>query len=45
VCALLAKALGVPKRAVQVQRGASARDKVISIDGMDEREVKRCFGL
>jgi uncharacterized protein len=45
VCALLAKALGVPKGAVHVQRGASARDKVIAIDGMDEREVKRCLGL
>jgi hypothetical protein len=45
VCALLAKALGLPKRAVQVQRGASSRDKVVSIEGMDEREVKRCLGL
>jgi hypothetical protein len=45
VCALLAKSLGLPKRAVQVQRGAASRDKVISINGMDEREVKRCLGL
>ena len=45
VCALLAKALGLPKRAVRVQRGASSRDKVVSIEGMDEREVKRCLGL
>ena len=45
VCALLAKFLGLPRRAVQVERGATARDKVISIEGMDEREVKRCLGL
>ena len=45
VCALLAKALGLPKRAVCVQRGAASRDKVVSIDGMDERKVKRCLGL
>ena len=45
VCALLAKALGVPKRAVQVQRGSSSRDKVVSIEGMDEQEVNRCLGL
>jgi uncharacterized protein (TIGR00251 family) len=44
-CALLAKALRVPKGAVRVQRGATSRDKVVSIDGMDEREVKRCLGL
>jgi uncharacterized protein len=45
VCALIAKSLGLPKRAVQVQRGASSRDKVVSIEGMDERTVKRCLGL
>ena len=45
VCALLARSLGLPKRAVQVERGATSRDKVVSIDGMDEREVKRCLGL
>jgi hypothetical protein len=45
VCALLAKSLSVPKGAVRVQRGATSRDKVVSIDGMDEREVKRCLGL
>jgi hypothetical protein len=45
VCALLAKSLGVPKRAVRVQRGAASRDKLVFVDGMDEREVKRCLGL
>jgi uncharacterized protein len=45
LCAILSKALGVPKRSIHVERGASSRDKVVSIDGMDEREVKRCLGL
>ena len=45
LCALLAKKLGEPKRAVKVQRGAASRDKVVSIDGMDERQAKRCLGL
>jgi uncharacterized protein (TIGR00251 family) len=45
VCALLAKTLGVPKRAVHVEHGAASRDKVVSIKGMGEREVKRCLGL
>ena len=45
VCALIAKELGLPKRAVTLARGASSRDKVVCIEGMDEREVKRCLGL
>ena len=45
VCALLAKSLGVPKTAVKVERGAGSRDKVVSIDGMDDAEVTRCLGL
>ena len=44
-CELIAKPLGVPKRAVQVERGATSRDKLVSVRGMDEREVKRCLGL
>ena len=45
VCALLAKSLGLPKSAIRVERGAASRDKVVSIEGMGEREVKRCLGL
>ena len=45
VCALIAKRLRLPKRAVEVRRGASSRDKVVSIEGMDEREISRCLGL
>jgi uncharacterized protein (TIGR00251 family) len=45
VCAILAKTLGLPKRSIDVQRGAASRDKVVSIEGMDEQQVKRCLGL
>lgn len=38
--ALLAKALGVPKSAVRVARGASARLKQVAVDGLDEAEVR-----
>ncbi len=36
VCALVAKALGVPKGAVHVVRGETSRDKVLEVDGADE---------
>ena len=34
---MLAEALGLPKRAVRVRRGETSRDKVVSIERMDER--------
>jgi uncharacterized protein len=46
VCALLAKAAGVPKGAVSVVRGASARDKRVRIEGVDdEPAVRAALGL
>ncbi len=41
VVALLAAALGVPRRQVSVARGASSRGKTIEIDGLDGAEVRR----
>lgn len=38
---LLARALGVPPRDIAVVRGATAREKVIAIEGLDETEVLR----
>jgi uncharacterized protein (TIGR00251 family) len=38
--ALLAKALGVPKRAVRVVSGESSRQKRIEIDGVDADRVR-----
>lgn len=40
VCALLARALGVPKSAVRVLRGETSRDKVIEVDGVDEADLE-----
>ena len=45
VCALLAKAAGVPKGAVRVVRGETSRDKVVRIDGADEAAVRAALGL
>jgi hypothetical protein len=36
VCKLVAKTLGVPKSAVRVVRGESARHKMLEIDGMGQ---------
>lgn len=45
VCALVARAAGVPRSAVTVLRGASGRDKLLAVDGLDERELRRRLGL
>jgi uncharacterized protein YggU (UPF0235/DUF167 family) len=37
---LLAKALGVPKAAVSVQRGGQSRTKILDIVGLSEDEAK-----
>jgi len=44
VCALLAKAAGVPKGAVRVVRGEASRDKRVRIDG-DAPVVRAALGL
>jgi uncharacterized protein (TIGR00251 family) len=44
VCALLAKAAGVPRGGVSVVRGASARDKRMRIEG-DEQTLRARLGL
>ena len=38
---LLAKALGVPRSAVRIASGETARVKILEIDGLDEAEVRR----
>ena len=43
---LLAKALGVPKSAVAIQRGGQSRTKMVTVDGLSEPELKaRLTGL
>lgn len=46
VCALVAKAAGVPKGAVSVMRGERSREKRVRIDGVDdERALRAALGL
>jgi hypothetical protein len=39
---VLAKALGVPRRAVTIVGGVHARAKRVQIDGIDERRLATC---
>jgi len=40
VCKLIAQRLGVPKTAVEIVRGESARDKFVRIAGLSADEVR-----
>ena len=44
VCALLARALDVPKSSVQVRRGFAARHKAVEVDGVSADEVAAVLG-
>jgi uncharacterized protein (TIGR00251 family) len=39
LCSFLAETLGLPKRAVQLDRGASSRKKIVMIEGLTLEEV------
>ena len=41
---LVAKALGLPRSAVRIASGETARVKLLEIDGLDEAEVRRRLG-
>ena len=41
---LMAKALGIPRGAVRLASGETARLKVVEIDGLDEAEVRSRLG-
>lgn len=45
LCELLAKLLRVPKRSVQLQRGARSKHKTVSVEGVDVSEVLERLGL
>lgn len=45
LCAFLAEQLGLPKRAVSVERGDTARLKVVRIEGLALAEVERLLGV
>jgi uncharacterized protein (TIGR00251 family) len=44
ICALLAKRLGLPKRAVSVLRGQTSPMKCLQIEGLSESELRECVG-
>lgn len=44
VCKLLAKALRVPKSAVNVVRGDTSRHKSVEVEGLSEADITRAFG-
>lgn len=41
VCRLLASVLGLRPSALAVVRGASSREKLVQIDGLDDEDVRR----
>ncbi len=41
VCRLIAERLGVPKSAVQVVRGHTARDKQVRVDGVSADQIRQ----
>ena len=45
VCRLLAERLGLAPGRIAVVRGASSRDKLIEIDGIEAVELRRLLGL
>jgi uncharacterized protein len=44
VIALVARELSIPKSAVRIAAGATARVKRLDIDGVDEADLVRAFG-
>ena len=45
VCALIAAAAGVPRSAVAVVRGASGRDKLVRVEGVDAETLRAALGV
>lgn len=41
VCALVAKALGLPKRSVRVVKGETSREKTLALEGIALEEANR----
>ena len=44
-CRLLAEAAGLPASTVSIARGLASREKLVRIDGLDDRELRRRLGL
>jgi uncharacterized protein (TIGR00251 family) len=45
VLRLLAAALGIERQRLRIVRGETSRQKVVSVDGLDESEIRARLGL
>jgi uncharacterized protein (TIGR00251 family) len=45
VLRLLAAALGIERQRLRIIRGETSRQKVVSVDGLDESEIRARLGL
>jgi uncharacterized protein len=45
LCRLIARAAGVAPTRVRVIRGHTARDKVVAVEGVQERDLRVALGL
>jgi len=45
LCRLVAKAARIAPSRVRVTKGHTSRDKTVSVEGLDEREVRTALGL
>jgi uncharacterized protein (TIGR00251 family) len=45
LCKLIAKAAGVSRGEVAIVQGATSRDKVVRVDGVSEKELRRRLAL
>jgi uncharacterized protein (TIGR00251 family) len=45
LCALVARAAGVPARNVEIVRGHASRDKVVEVAGMGENALRAALGM
>ena len=44
VVRLLAKALALPQSSITLKRGATSREKLFNVDGLDDPEIRRRLG-
>jgi uncharacterized protein YggU (UPF0235/DUF167 family) len=45
LCALVAKAAGVPASRVKIVRGHSSRDKVLAVEGVEPAALRAALGV
>lgn len=45
LCRLIAKRAGVPRSQVAIVRGERSRDKVVEVEGVDEKTLHELLGL